>query len=571
MRERHPRWLLGLWLLSAIGCAVTLRADEAARQNATATSAAVARSTPLDLASPDALIVTKRLSRLPRDILTIPLLKSFLTEDFLYYYEQREGFLGFKGALRRISFEHDLRFEDELLAYLMDTPAEVALWRGGDGKLDHFMVVLNQSGLKTLIESVAKVALDDRQLSKLPGSEDRYVLRFGAGRELYLAVVEDRLYLLSDPETPLPSAKQTEKWKDRLGRFFGTSQEVGVFAPLFGLGGNGAAHTLVFSLSYVSFGYQHLFPGLKALRFDFQKDGWHTSWLADTSPDFTDTSALWKALPRSPALCLTIPLDKQVMGTLLDAEFIDDKSGNQQLLQSLNGPLALCWYAKSKLFAPLVVIRGSLESPAQVKLADAFKILTGTSEAGELSPQATPKGGVGPVPKALHRHEPFAVVAQQGKGGTLWTREISSRYGLYESGTSLNAAKMRSPRFFRAAVAAWRGFLVFSPDDRLVRDVMAVLDKRYPAIDDSLTEHGPGLVLYPGRLGELLKESVQDSLPSSQESLFRESVSRYLFPAFERLEQFHGFSMSLPKVAEGNSGQPGLRWGEAKWKSLSGS
>src|SRR5664279_5446982 len=62
----------------------------------------------LDLSRPDALIRTQSLSSLPRDLLTIPLARDVLREDFLFYYEQTEDRLGLKGTLRRIAYEHEL-------------------------------------------------------------------------------------------------------------------------------------------------------------------------------------------------------------------------------------------------------------------------------------------------------------------------------------------------------------------------------------------------------------------------------------------------------------------------------
>src|SRR5688500_4355479 len=89
----------------------------------------------VDLAHPDALIRTQSLSQLPRELLKVPLAQDLLTEDLLFYYEEHPDRLGLKGSLRRIAYEHELGWGDELLAWVLDQPAEVALWRARDGRL----------------------------------------------------------------------------------------------------------------------------------------------------------------------------------------------------------------------------------------------------------------------------------------------------------------------------------------------------------------------------------------------------------------------------------------------------
>ncbi|WP_121335957.1 DUF2138 family protein, partial [Pseudomonas aeruginosa] len=95
-----------------------------------------------DLRKPDALIESVSLSRLPKEILEVPLLRDTLTEDFVFYYENNGDRLGLTGTLRRIIYEHDLTLKDSLVEELLDQPAQVALWRGADGRLRDFVVVL---------------------------------------------------------------------------------------------------------------------------------------------------------------------------------------------------------------------------------------------------------------------------------------------------------------------------------------------------------------------------------------------------------------------------------------------
>ncbi|WP_048273786.1 DUF2138 family protein, partial [Pseudomonas aeruginosa] len=72
-----------------------------------------------DLRKPDALIESVSLSRLPKEILEVPLLRDTLTEDFVFYYENNGDRLGLTGTLRRIIYEHDLTLKDSLVEELL--------------------------------------------------------------------------------------------------------------------------------------------------------------------------------------------------------------------------------------------------------------------------------------------------------------------------------------------------------------------------------------------------------------------------------------------------------------------
>jgi uncharacterized protein YfaA (DUF2138 family) len=53
----------------------------------------------LDLSRPDALIRTDSLSRLPPDLLKLPVARDVLTEDFVDYYERHENRLSLAGTI----------------------------------------------------------------------------------------------------------------------------------------------------------------------------------------------------------------------------------------------------------------------------------------------------------------------------------------------------------------------------------------------------------------------------------------------------------------------------------------
>lgn len=159
----------------------------------------------IDLSKPDALVVTKSLSSLPRDLLTVPLARDVLREDFLFYYEQTEDRLGLKGSLRRIAYEHELGWGDQLIRMVLDEPAEVAMWRDADGSLKHYVISVSRGKLARVLEEAGKVALKDTQLTiagELRVDGDKvpvYALNYAYQRNLLFAAHGDRMVILSHP------------------------------------------------------------------------------------------------------------------------------------------------------------------------------------------------------------------------------------------------------------------------------------------------------------------------------------------------------------------------------------
>src|SRR2546428_3717647 len=225
----------------------------------------------LDLARPDALVETASLADLPRDLLTVPMFRDVLTEDFVAYYEQTEGRLSLGGTLRRLAYEHDLDLGDWIVRTVIDQPAEIALWKAGDGRLGHSLVVVSRTGLTRVLEMAAKVALKDAQLRRVEGDLEVdggavpvYALAYARRRVLLVAGHGDRLVILSD------AAMLT----DRRGRLRGEGPRVvagllsarahaqRLYRDHLALEPGERRHTLAVSARYLSFGYQRFFPGV---------------------------------------------------------------------------------------------------------------------------------------------------------------------------------------------------------------------------------------------------------------------------------------------------------------------
>ncbi|HEY0295395.1 MAG TPA: DUF2138 family protein, partial [Bordetella sp.] len=165
----------------------------------------VLRSHPaaLDVGYPDAIIDSGSLSRLPADIIRVPLLHSLLTRDFVDYYESNPTRMSVEGTLRRLAFEHDLPWRDELLKRVFDEPSRVLLWRTPDGRLGYWLMSMRRNGFAKLLQAVGNVVSDDTQLSQagsLPGDVPLYALKLAVGRTLLFASKGDQLVVLSSPQ-----------------------------------------------------------------------------------------------------------------------------------------------------------------------------------------------------------------------------------------------------------------------------------------------------------------------------------------------------------------------------------
>ena len=255
----------------------------------------------LGMSRPDGLLETHSLSQLPKDLLAVPFLKETLTEDFVFYYETHADRLGLIGSLRRIIYEHDLKFQDTLIEQLFDQPADVALWRGVDGRLKDFLLVMDRGGLAKVLEPLAKVALDDSQLSKIAdvkvGADDvaLYQLNYNASKALLFASHGDKLVVLSNP------AKLYDPQGGAVAEPGGVSTTAlaallngeKLFPEAFGLPPRApdVKQRLSVNASVLAMGYQRFIPNFAGLRFDMDDKGWHSflACLLYTSPSPRDS------------------------------------------------------------------------------------------------------------------------------------------------------------------------------------------------------------------------------------------------------------------------------------------
>ncbi|MCL2590659.1 MAG: DUF2138 family protein, partial [Betaproteobacteria bacterium] len=498
---------------------------------------------------PDALIRTHSLSKLPPDLLRIPLARDVLTEDFVTYYEQNENRLAFSGTLRRIAFEHKLDFSERLLRSVFDEPAEVALWRDDAGRLKDFVIVLSRGPLARLIQAalpaIAKTA--DMQLSTagmLNGtSAEILVLQYGAGHHLLLLSKGDRIVALSNPSMLLvndekqQSEKAAEIIRELLNDEKTDGKHVSSFARYFLLEKPlpSKTHELTFGTRAFALNYEAFVPGLVALGLSFDDQGkWQSAALIDGNAWHNDGSRnLWAALPHGPGFCAALPLDWEQMASLLENFNAgrEQQTDPEEFTANFAGPAAICWYKDSRLYMPLFAAHLSADADEK-KVQEFFDLATQATKAGEGETSMDAENG-----------------------SALWQGEIASRFGSPDDD---------GERSLKPTLAIQHDTVFFSPDEALVKNALDVAAKRWPALSDSFRskKEAPLAFIDPPALASLLRAEIFIALPHDEEALFRNAAETYLIPRLEALARYPAQRVGLSKEVQ----RGGLAWYPLEWK-----
>ncbi|MEG0116462.1 MAG: DUF2138 domain-containing protein [Pseudomonas sp.] len=514
----------------------------------------------LGLSRPDALLETRSLSQLPKDLLTVPFLKATLTEDFVFYYETHADRLGLIGSLRRIIYEHDLKLQDSLIEQLFDQPADVALWRGADGRLKDFLLVMDRGGLAKLLEPLAKVALDDTQLSVFGnlkvGSDEvpLYQLSYNASKSLLFASRGDKLVVLSnpakyyDPESGV-SEESGHVSPQALAALLNGEK---LFPEAFGLPAKTpeTRQRLSVNSSVLAMGYQRFIPNFAGLRFDMDDKGWH-SYLAmdelENQPDF-DFKPVWQAMPLGASACVTLPVAAEPQKPLLVKLGAEDAMA-QTLTEHVAGAAGLCWYADSRLYTPLLV--------ASLKDEDSSKL---DGDLGKLF------GSMVGAFESNVEEKVFPVVEKQEGQSHVWQRQVSSSFGPYAARDAENPDAISGKAFMKVSLARHGSTLLFSLDDKLVDKALGTLDKRFPPMADVLPKDVLMPIYFgPDSMAQLMQQETLDSLPQDMEPVFYNAAQTYLIPKLRTLGGYGKYALTLP---EGSEPDGHWQWLPLEWKAL---
>lgn len=503
----------------------------------------------VNLAKPDAYVSTPALSRLPRDLIKAPIARDVLTEDFAFYYEEHEDRLGLQGAIKRIAYEHETTLADKLMEIVLDEPAEVAMWADVKGAPRHWLVAMTRGTLAKSLQGIAAIAAKDKQLTVIAdvgfkgGSSTVYALTLSPRRTLAVVSRGDRIVVLSDPGLLFDSERKVDTAsRDVVSDLLsGDKSAQSVYRSGFGLGEPGTGHTLVADARLLSFGYQHFFPGLKAMRFDLAAGGTTLRTQVRVAspaalPATPTDRVLWQALPMNPAACTLLPADwAQAKGVLGGAS--SKASGKEQkaawgaLADQLEGPAAVCWYAKSQMHTPLFVALTKANGPDPVAALDT---LSTWLMAGDGTPQAKPK-------------------QSKYHGADRWQREIVAPWGSHGKGDESS---------YRVTLARQGQWITFSPDDALVDQALDAQARRYPSVLEGLPPKSATLaVLAPKQMADLIQREAFAVLPREQEVL-RQAAETHLVPRLNALRKLP----SARAVAQGAPDATG--WVVVDWQPL---
>ncbi|MHC8323768.1 DUF2138 domain-containing protein [Pseudomonas sp. GB2N2] len=522
--------------------------------------AAALASDTLGMSRPDGLLETHSLSQLPKDLLAVPFLKETLTEDFVFYYEAQVDRLGLIGSLRRIIYEHDLKLQDSLIEQLFDQPADVALWRGADGRLKDFLLVMDRGGLAKVLEPLAKVALDDTQLTKVSdlkvGADDvpLYQLTYNATKALMFASHGDKLVVLSnatklyDPQSG-PSEEPGSVSTTSIAALLNGEK---LFPEAFVLPPRApeVKQRLSVNSSVLAMGYQRFIPNFAGLRFDMDDKGWH-SFLAmdelENQPDF-DFKPIWQAMPMGASACVALPLAAEQQKPLL-VKLGAEEPVAQALTEHMAGAAGLCWYADSRLYTPLLVASLNDKDSARLDgdLGSLFSSMVGAYE-GNVEEHA------------------FPVVEKQDGGNHQWQRQVSSNFGPYPAKDAADPDAITGKAFMKVSLARHGSTLLFSLDDKLVDKALGTLDKRFPPMADAVPRDLLMPVYFgPDSMAQLMQQETLDSLPQDMEPVFYNAAQTYLIPKLRKLGGYGKYALTLP---EGSEPDGHWQWLPLEWKAL---
>lgn len=491
---------------------------------------------------PDAVISTQSLSDLPKDILKQSLLKQVLTEDFAFYYEDSSEYLSLKGALKRIAFEHEMTLFDQILNYVMSEPAEMIFWKTEYGRLDEFMLSIERSAIIDLMTFAAKISTSDSQLTKLEerteGTEKFtiYKLKFGEFNQLFFTNFGNKLIVYTNYKMPIPTQQRLKTWlRDDL---FPSSESRGSLLDFFsGKGTEKNKHQLYLNMHFLTFGYQKYLANMDYLAFSFnEKDEWKTHGLmsGENARLALKTDALWKAVPRSPVLCLSLPLNKTSLKDLFLKTFPDKPVDS--VVNNLSDNLGTCWFADSQMFTPLYVIN------ANSGLDKEFLKLAFNSAIG---------------PFVQNKPAPATVMSEKDKISFL--KFVPSKFGNTTDG------KKSGKRGFKVKLSSVENYLVFSADSELVDQSAMVISKKSPSLSETLSgKDNIAAVLFPSKLSLLLKKTIKETLKDKSDSLFKETVTKRFFPSLDKMNSMPNLSLEWPKKLP----EQGKRWEELSWASI---
>lgn len=507
-----------LWLFLGVGALVLLGGAFAVSQGVfgrfwerTAKPVAFRESPTIDLLAPDALIESAHLSQLPKDIIKAPFLADLLSDDFVFYYEHHAEKLAIIGTLRRLAFERNLTLSEQLIAQILDAPAQVALWKTGDGKLTYSLARLDLGlaaplgqMLANFISAATQIAQADTQLTSagsLKTDKDTiefFNLKYLTNRNLVFAFARGSLVVASQAELIKDESGQFRPEAQKIiGQLFNNEQPFKQHFNLTESIGEKTQARISLDAHFFTLGYQDYLPALTALRFDLQAGQWN-SFLALNNGDHAQTfdTSLWANAPADASLCAFMPVNPAALGAVVTAQ-----QQNPKVLDDFTGRSFICWFANAPMAKPLI--------GAELKSLQSFTDFdTGISA---LFDKAIRDNKLPKQSAEDNSSEQNAPTSKNSSGSatpiyapsTLQVSDIKEGKQWQKSDTEGKVL---------ATLARRNAFLVFSLHEPLIQHGLDTLAKQYPALGDKLPgKDAVALYLAPRAMTTLLQNEIRQT------------------------------------------------------------
>ena len=546
----------------------------------------------IDMAKPDVVIQSDSLNQLPSKLLTIPVIKDILTQDVVFYYQEAPAKQSLQGALQRLAFDHNLRFEDRIIDKMLARKGDLYVWKGHTNKPDHWLFVGNSDAFSKFSEVLAKVALDDSQLIqvdtiKVDGNKiPLYALTYQGKTGLFAATAE-RVVFLSDAGmlmdlkskpakelqleakidtdkdgnekvTPLPMPK-AEKPDGKL-----ISERANMVEKLLskrpenqqtinqGLGLSKAAqhpHSVYFSAAMLTLSYQDFMGGFQGSRFEFDGNTWQQaialkpSLLPNHEWNGTD---LFAHMPHNAAFCANAPIEWNSLNT--QAKKLPTTTDALNLAQ-FNSPVLACWYAGSPAAAPLFVTKLPKTEQREAQLAALQQVFSDVIGAKEYT----------------HKQR-FEVSRKETQGVVVNERIVSARYGSHDTDDlpATTAKELSATSYFPVRYAVSGDYVWFSPNGDLVEQAVAVSQQQAPALAEQMQQQNSALLWVNGaELAKWLQQ--QTSAVIAEDSDMRTVLSQRLTPKL-RLISSSGSWQVQADTKSLNPSSNNTQWVNVTWQ-----
>lgn len=526
----------------------------------------------IDIAKPDVVIQSDNISQLPRQLLTIPVIKDILTPEVVFYYQNAPTSLSLQGSLQRLAFEHNLTIEDRLIRKILDRKGEFYVWKGHTNKPDHWLFVGDSDAFSQLSEILAKVALNDSQLIEVDTikvdskSIPLYAVRY-QGKTGLFAATANRVMFASDAgilmqlEAAKPQELQLEakveygedgkekitplampKAQELKGKVI--SERIDVVEKLLskrpedqqilvqGLQIQKTAqhpHSIYLSASMLTLSYQNLMTGFAGSKFEFNGQNWQQALAVNASAlpgQKWDANELFQHLPHNAAFCANTPIDWQSLSKLTDD--LPTKTDALNLAQ-FNSPVVACWYANSPAAAPLFVTKLPASDKREMQLAALQQVFSDLIGAKEY----------------VHKKR-FDVSSSDVNGAAVHERIVSARYGSHQMKNLPDtvAKELSARQYFPVRYAIQGDYVWFSPNGDLVNQALAVGTQQAPALSEAMQLQPKPLLWINGpEFAKWLREQTNEVIDADSD--MRTVLQQHLTPKLQLIKDSGSWQVQI--------------------------